>query len=54
MSEGSLRRGRQRVGVGAARVARAWRKLPSERLAAIAAILLFLSLFLPWYQRQSS
>ena len=29
----------------------AWRKLPSERrLAAIAAILLFVSLFFPWYQ----
>src|SRR6201985_1254102 len=42
-----------RVGVGAARVGRAWRKLPPERrLAAIAAVLLFFSLFLPWYQRQ--
>lgn len=35
----------------APRVADAWRKLPSERrLAAIAAILLFVSLFFPWYQ----
>jgi hypothetical protein len=34
-----------------ARVSRAWRILPPERrLAAIAAIGLFLSLFLPWYQ----
>ena len=33
------------------RVARAWRKLPTERrLAAVAAIALFLTLFLPWYQ----
>ena len=53
MSDGRSAAAAQRVGVGAARVARAWRKLPSERrLAAIAAILLFLSLFLPWYQRQ--
>jgi hypothetical protein len=34
-----------------ARIGRAWRILPPERrLAAIAAIGLFLSLFLPWYQ----
>jgi hypothetical protein len=33
------------------RVADAWRELPSERrLAAVAAILLFVSLFFPWYQ----
>jgi hypothetical protein len=42
-----------RAGAAGARVARAWRRLPPERrLAAVAAILLFLSLFLPWYQRQ--
>jgi hypothetical protein len=41
----------RRAGAGAARVIRVWRKLePERRLAAIAAILLFLSLFLPWYQ----
>ena len=41
----------QRVGAGATRLARAWSKLPSERrLAAVAAILLVLTLFLPWYQ----
>ena len=35
----------------APRLADAWRKLPSERrLAAVAAILLFVSLFFPWYQ----
>src|ERR1700729_2879641 len=33
------------------RVARAWQGLPPERrLAAGAAVLLFLTLFLPWYQ----
>ena len=54
MSDGrSSAAGAHRLGVGAARVARAWRALPPERrVAAIAAILLFLSLFLPWYQRQ--
>jgi hypothetical protein len=42
-----------RVGSGASRVYRAWRSLPHERrLAAYAAIGLFVSLFLPWYQRQ--
>lgn len=51
--ERSAARAAHRAGVGAARVAGAWRKLPPERrLAAIAATLLFLSLFLPWYQRQ--
>ncbi len=41
----------QRIGSGAGRVARAWRKLTRERqLAALAAIGLFLCLFLPWYQ----
>src|ERR1700749_2876039 len=53
MSEGRSAAAGHRVGVGAQRVARAWQSLPSERrLAAIAALLLFLSLFLPWYQRQ--
>jgi hypothetical protein len=42
-----------RVGSGAGRVLRAWQSMPHERrLAAYAAIGLFLSLFLPWYQRQ--
>lgn len=42
-----------RVGSGAGRLVRAWRTLPHERrLAAYAAIGLFLSLFLPWYQRE--
>ncbi len=37
--------------MSAPHVADAWRKLPSERrLAAVAAILLFVSLFFPWYQ----
>jgi hypothetical protein len=41
----------QRIGSGAGRVARAWRTLTRERrLAALSAIALFLSLFLPWYQ----
>src|ERR1700749_586328 len=53
MSEGRSAAAGHRVGVGAQRVARAWQSLPSERrLAAIAALLLFVSLFLPWYQRQ--
>jgi hypothetical protein len=39
-----------RVGSGAGRVGRAWRSLPGERrLAAGAAIGLFVTLFLPWY-----
>ena len=42
-----------RVGSGAGRLVRAWRTMPHERrLAAYASIGLFLSLFLPWYQRQ--
>ncbi len=41
----------QHAGAGAGRLARAWRALPPERrLAAFAAIGLFLTLFLPWYQ----
>jgi hypothetical protein len=40
-----------RVGSGANRLVRAWRRLPHERrLAAYACIGLFLTLFLPWYQ----
>ncbi len=52
MSEGSAGAGAaHRIVAGAGRLARAWRKLPSERrLAAVAAVLLFLTLFLPWYQ----
>jgi len=46
---GSRESGRGRAGAG--RVARAWRTLPHERrLAAGAALGLFLTLFLPWYQ----
>ena len=42
-----------RVGSGAGRVLRAWRALPHERrLAAYAAFGLFVTMFLPWYQRQ--
>ena len=41
----------QRLGSGSTRVVRFWRGLPSERrLAAGAAIGLFVALFLPWYQ----
>lgn len=41
----------RRAGSAAGRVGRAWRNLPSERrLAAVAAIGLFVTLFLPWYQ----
>lgn len=40
-----------RVGAIAGRLTRVWRRLPSERrLAAFAAIGLFVTLFLPWYQ----
>ncbi len=41
----------RRAGAGVGRVHRAWNLLsPERRLAAIAAIGLFVSLFLPWYQ----
>jgi hypothetical protein len=40
-----------RSGGGSPRLVRVWRELPSERrLAAGAALALFLTLFLPWYQ----
>jgi hypothetical protein len=40
-----------RIGAIAGRLTRVWRRLPSERrLAAFAAIGLFVTLFLPWYQ----
>ena len=43
--------GLRRAGIGAGRLGRAWRGLPAERrLAAAAALALFLTLFLPWYQ----
>ncbi|HWD75527.1 MAG TPA: hypothetical protein VG371_10335 [Solirubrobacteraceae bacterium] len=43
--------GAQRVGAASTRVVRVWRGLPGERrLAVAAAIALFLTLFLPWYQ----
>jgi hypothetical protein len=42
-----------RVGSGAGRLIRAWRVMPRERrLAAYAALGLFVTMFLPWYQRQ--
>lgn len=41
----------QQAGSGAGRLARAWRSLPPDRkLAASAAVGLFFTLFLPWYQ----
>jgi hypothetical protein len=50
MSEGGTA-AMQRIGSGAGRVARAWRALPPDRrVAAVAALGLLLSLFLPWYQ----
>src|SRR5438067_249037 len=53
MSEGSAGApAARRAASGAGRLVRAWRALPHERrLAAYAAIGLFLALFLPWYQR---
>ncbi len=52
MSDGRATAGAaQRVGSGFGRAARAWRVMGSERrLAACAAIGMFLTLFLPWYQ----
>ena len=42
-----------RAASGTGRVIRAWRALPHERrLAAYASLGLFVTLFLPWYQRQ--
>jgi hypothetical protein len=42
-----------RMGSGAGRLVKAWRVMPRERrLAAYAAVGLFVSMFLPWYQRQ--
>jgi hypothetical protein len=54
MSEGRTAAGAAaRMGSGAGRLIRAWRGLPRERrLAASAAGGLFLTMFLPWYQRQ--
>ena len=41
----------QRIGSSPARLGRVWRDLPHERrLAALACVGLFLTLFLPWYQ----
>jgi hypothetical protein len=52
MSDGPSAAGTaRRVGSGTGRVVRAWRALPHEsRLAASAAVALFVALFLPWYQ----
>jgi hypothetical protein len=52
MNEGSAgATAAQRAGAGVGRVVRSWGKLPPERrLAGVAAMLLFFSLFLPWYQ----
>ena len=45
----------QNLGTGLGRLVRAWRVLPYERrLAAAAAVGLFVSLFLPWYQRDGA
>jgi hypothetical protein len=45
------RTGAQRLGSASGRGVRAWRDLPPERrLAAVAALGLFVTLFLPWYQ----
>jgi hypothetical protein len=53
MSGGRTATGAARVGSGAGRLIRAWRVMPPERrLAVYAALGLFLTLFLPWYQRQ--
>lgn len=50
-SRAATTHGARRAGSTAGRVGRAWRVLPPERrLAAVAAIALFLTLFLPWYQ----
>ena len=51
MSSGRSASGARRAGSAPTRLIRAWRDLPQERrLAAIAAVGLFLALFLPWYQ----
>jgi hypothetical protein len=53
MSGGRTATGAARVGSGAGRLIRAWRVMaPERRLAVYAALGLFLTLFLPWYQRQ--
>jgi hypothetical protein len=49
--EDAVKRGAQRSASGLARLLRAWKAMaPDRRLAAGAAIGLFLTLFLPWYQ----
>ncbi|MGO9902234.1 MAG: hypothetical protein ACLP0J_21655 [Solirubrobacteraceae bacterium] len=51
MSSARVQSGARRSASGLARLARAWRQLTSEqRLAAAAALGLFVTLFLPWYQ----
>jgi hypothetical protein len=51
MSSGRSASGAHRTGSPPTRMLRAWRELPQERrLAALAALGLFLALFLPWYQ----
>ncbi len=45
---------RHRVGAGARRLARAWRRLAAEqRVAAAAALALLVTMFLPWYSTSS-
>ncbi|MDQ6805571.1 MAG: hypothetical protein M3065_11525, partial [Actinomycetota bacterium] len=49
--EEAVNRVTRRPASGPARLGRAWKKLPADRrLAAGAALALFLTLFLPWYQ----
>lgn len=51
MSSGRSASGARRTGSPPTRMIRAWRELPQERrLAALASVGLFLTLFLPWYQ----
>ncbi|MGH2893751.1 MAG: hypothetical protein ACRDPM_10880 [Solirubrobacteraceae bacterium] len=51
MSSGRSASGAHRTGSPPTRMIRAWRELPQERrLAALASVGLFFSLFLPWYQ----
>jgi hypothetical protein len=51
VSSARIQSGARRSASGLARLGRAWRELtPEQRLAAAAALGLFVTLFLPWYQ----